>query len=335
MVQWRGRRQSDNVEDRRGEEGSGGGQFPFPGGQGGGRGMPFPMPGGRKGGGIGIVGLLIMLGIALLLGINPLDILTGGGGQFPMPKVDTQGKELPKFDLPNWPGTRQADTQPDTTQPQIKPTDDLANFVKVVLADNEDVWKGLFQASGRRYEEPTLVMFNGMTKTDCGPGMAAMGPFYCPLDRKIYIDLNFYQQMRTQFGAGGDFAQAYVIAHEIGHHVQTLLGIAEKVQEYKQQVGEADANAIQVRMELQADCYAGVWANLADRSKGILEQGDVQEGLDAASAIGDDNIQKKTQGHVVPDAFTHGTSEQRVRWFRRGLENGNPSGCDTFNAEEL
>lgn len=207
--------------------------------------------------------------------------------------------------------------------------------MKVVLADNEDVWTRLFQASGRRYEEPTLVMFEGMTQTSCGPGLAAMGPFYCPLDRKVYIDLNFYEQMRTQFGAGGDFAQAYVIAHEVGHHVQNLLGTAERVQNYKQQVSEREANAVQVRMELQADCYAGVWANLADRAKGILEQGDIEEGLQAASAIGDDNIQKQTQGRVVPDAFTHGSSEQRVRWFKRGFESGDPAGCDTFNAEDL
>lgn len=330
MVQWRGRRESENVEDRRGQ---GGGGFPFPGdGRGG---LPFPMPGGRKGGGIGIVGLLIMLGIALLLGVNPLDILTGGGNQFPMPKVDTQGKELPKFDLPNWPGTEQVDNQPGTTEPQIKPSDDLAAFIKVVLADNEDVWTELFQASGRRYQPPKLVIFEGMTRTACGPGMAAMGPFYCPLDQQVYIDLAFYQQMRTQFGAGGDFAQAYVIAHEVGHHIQKLLGTADKVQEYKQQVSERDANAAQVRMELQADCYAGVWAAQADRSKGILEAGDIEEGLNAASAIGDDNIQKQTQGRVVPDAFTHGSSEQRVRWFKRGLETGNPSTCNTFDAEEL
>ncbi|MEZ5923423.1 MAG: neutral zinc metallopeptidase [Hyphomicrobiaceae bacterium] len=331
MVQWRGRRESDNVEDRRGE----GGGFPFPGQRGGRGGIPFPMPGGRKGGGIGIVGLLIMLGIALLLGINPLDILVGGGNQFPMPRVDTEGKELPKFDLPNWPGADQVDNQPSSDQPQIKPSDDLASYVKVVLADTEDVWTKMFAAAGRRYQEPTLVMFDGMTQTACGPGMTAMGPFYCPLDQKVYIDLTFYQQMRTQFGAGGDFAQAYVIAHEVGHHVQKLLGIADRVQAYKQQVGERDANAVQVRMELQADCYAGVWANLADRSKGILEQGDIEEGLNAASAIGDDNIQRQTQGRVVPDAFTHGSSEQRVRWFKRGLETGNPSQCDTFNAEEL
>ncbi|MFO1171011.1 MAG: neutral zinc metallopeptidase [Hyphomicrobiaceae bacterium] len=328
MVQWRGRRQSDNVEDRRGEGGGGG--FQFPGGQGGG--MPFPMPGGRRGGGIGIVGLLIMLGIALLLGINPLDILMGGGGQLQMPRVDTQGKELPKFEVPKWPG-EQADNTPESTEPQIKPTDDLAAYVKTVLADSEDVWNKLFQSAGYQYREPKLVLFDGQTQTACGAGLAQMGPFYCPLDQQVYIDLNFYEEMRQRFGAEGDFAQAYVIAHEVGHHVQKLLGVADQVQNAKQRVGEREANAIQVLMELQADCYAGVWASQADRMKGILEQGDIEEGLNAASAIGDDKIQKQTQGRVVPDAFTHGSSEQRVRWFKQGLESGNPSTCNTFEAE--
>jgi predicted metalloprotease len=178
-------------------------------------------------------------------------------------------------------------------------------------------------------------MFSNATQTACGPGMTAMGPFYCPLDRKVYIDLNFYQEMRSKFGIVGDGAQAYVIAHEMGHHVQNLLGVAEQVQKYKQQVSEAEANALQVRMELQADCYAGVWANMAERSKGILEQGDIEEALNAASAIGDDNIQRQTQGRVVPDAFTHGTSEQRARWLTRGYESGKPSACDTFDAADL
>lgn len=327
MVQWRGRRQSDNVEDRRGQGGGGG--FPFPGGQGGG--MPFPMPGGRRGGGIGIVGLLIMLGIALLLGINPLDILTGGG-QLQMPRVDTEGKQLPKFEVPKWPG-EQADVQPEPNAPPIKPGDDLAAYVKTVLADSEDVWNKIFQSAGYQYREPKLVMFDGMTQTACGAGLAQMGPFYCPLDQQVYIDLNFYEEMRNRFGADGDFAQAYVIAHEVGHHVQKLLGVADQVQQIKQRVSEAEANAMQVRMELQADCYAGVWAAQADRMKGILERGDIEEGLNAASAIGDDNIQKQTQGRVVPDAFTHGSSEQRVRWFKTGLESGNPASCDTFGTD--
>jgi hypothetical protein len=180
-------------------------------------------------------------------------------------------------------------------------------------------------------------MFSGQTRTACGPGMAMMGPFYCPLDQKVYIDTDFYNELARRFGAPGDFAQAYVVAHEVGHHVQTLLGIAEKVMAYKQRIGEGSpaANAAQVRMELQADCYAGVWAARTQEAKNFLEQGDVEEGLRAANAIGDDMIQRKTQGHVVPDAFTHGSSEQRVRWFKKGLSTADPRECDTFNTDDL
>jgi predicted metalloprotease len=197
------------------------------------------------------------------------------------------------------------------------------------------VWTRVFTGFGRRYTEPQMVLFTGAARTACGTGMAQMGPFYCPLDRKIYIDLSFYDMMKRKFDAPGDFAQAYVIAHEVGHHVQKLLGIADKVQELKQQSDETDANALQVRMELQADCLAGVWANLNDQVKNRLQPGDVEEGLNAASQIGDDMIQRRTQGQVVPDAFTHGSSEQRVRWFKRGLEAGDVSECDTFNASSL
>jgi uncharacterized protein len=197
------------------------------------------------------------------------------------------------------------------------------------------VWTQVFTGFGRRYSEPAMVLFSGATRTACGTGMAQMGPFYCPLDRKIYIDLSFYDMMKRKFDAPGDFAQAYVIAHEVGHHVQKLLGIADKVQELKQQSDETDANALQVRMELQADCLAGVWANLNDQVKNRLQPGDVEEGLNAASQIGDDMIQRRTQGQVVPDAFTHGSSEQRVRWFKRGLQAGEVSECDTFNASSL
>jgi uncharacterized protein len=193
----------------------------------------------------------------------------------------------------------------------------------------------VFTGFGRRYTEPQMVLFTGAARTACGTGMAQMGPFYCPLDRKIYIDLSFYDMMKRKFDAPGDFAQAYVIAHEVGHHVQKLLGIADKVQELKQQSDETDANALQVRMELQADCLAGVWANLNDQVKNRLQPGDVEEGLNAASQIGDDMIQRRTQGQVVPDAFTHGSSEQRVRWFKRGLQAGEVSECDTFNASSL
>ena len=186
-----------------------------------------------------------------------------------------------------------------------------------------------------QYVEPTLVLFDGMVVSDCGPAQSAMGPFYCPLDQKVYIDLSFYKDLSQRFGAPGDFAQAYVIAHEVGHHVQNLVGTAGKVREMQQRVSQVQANELSVRMELQADCYAGVWGNTAARSRQLLEAGDVEEGLRAASAIGDDRLQKMTQGRVVPDAFTHGTSEQRVRWFRRGLETGNLEACDTFSANPL
>src|SRR5690606_17863367 len=184
-----------------------------------------------------------------------------------------------------------------------------------VLADTEDVWRSVFKSFGREYSDPNLVLFTGGTQTACGMGMSAMGPFYCPLDRKIYIDLEFYDQLKRRFNAPGDFAQAYVIAHEVGHHVQTLLGIAGRVQELKRGMSEREANALQVRMELQADCLAGVWANLNHQLKNRLEPGDIDEGLNAASQIGDDMIQKRQQGYVIPDAFTHGSSAQRVRWF--------------------
>jgi len=215
--------------------------------------------------------------------------------------------------------------------------DPLADMVSVVIADTEDVWKEIFAAQGRRYQEPTLVMFTGSTRSACGLGQAAMGPFYCPADQKAYIDLGFYEDMRSRFKAPGDFAQAYVIAHEIGHHVQNLLGVSGKVHQLKQQVSQAEANRLSVRLELQADCFAGVWANRAHRTARniTLESGDVEEALNAASAIGDDRLQRQSRGTVVPESFTHGTSEQRQRWFRAGLESGNPDSCDTFGASRL
>jgi hypothetical protein len=204
-----------------------------------------------------------------------------------------------------------------------------------VLKDTEDVWNRVFQQFGKRYEEPKLVLFSGAFPTACGTGQAAMGPFYCPLDRKIYIDLSFYEQLKRQFKAPGDFAQAYVIAHEVGHHVQTLLGIADQVQRMKARMNEREANRVQVRMELQADCLAGVWAALNHQTKNRLQPGDIEEGLNAAQAIGDDMIQRQQTGRVVPDAFTHGTSAQRVRWFTKGMQTGQIQQCDTFNAAEL
>jgi hypothetical protein len=303
-----GDRESEYVEDRRG-------RGPFP------RGAAIPIPVGR--GGIGIGGLLIVGIVCLLLGINPLTLLTSGGLQLPdMPRPQRPGGTPDITGLPGRPGVGNS-------------TDEMARFVSRVLADSEDVWDRVFKAAGRRYEKPTLVLFNGVTPTACGPGQSAMGPFYCPLDRKVYVDLSFYDFMKRRFGASGDFAQAYVITHEIGHHVQNLLGIAQAVQERKMQArSEAEANALQVRMELQADCLAGVWASLNEQMRSRLESGDIEEGLNAAAAIGDDMIQRRTQGYIVPDAFTHGTSAQRVRWFRRGLESGQVQACDTFTRTE-
>ena len=296
-------RESENVEDRRGQGG-------FPRG-----GMPFPIPMG--GGGLSITSLLVIGAICLVFGINPLELLNSGGGA-PMPEA----------------------ARPTSYQPGAAPKDDEGSrFVRHVLADTEDVWERTFQAAGRRYEKPTLVLFTGATRTACGVGQSAMGPFYCPLDRKVYIDLDFYRVLRERFQAPGEFAQAYVIAHEVGHHVQTLLGVAEKVQAKKQQylsIGdEPHANALQVRMELQADCLAGVWAKSANEMKGRLEPGDIEKGLAAAAAIGDDTLQRRSQGHVVPESFTHGSSAQRVRWFRKGLDGGAMSACDTFGAPDL
>jgi predicted metalloprotease len=316
-------RESRNVEDRRGESGS-----PF--GRGGGMRIPIGSGGGR--GGFSLTTLLIIGALMLFFGVNPLDILRGGGGgggeiQMPQfPRVDP-GKETGArnpFEIPA-PG-RQANAN----------QDDMKKFVARVLADTEDVWGRVFKSFGREYREPKLVIFSGAYPTACGTGQAAMGPFYCPLDQKIYIDLSFYEELKRRFNAPGDFAQAYVVAHEVGHHVQTLLGIADKVQAAKQNArSEREANQIQVRMELQADCLAGVWASLNHQIKNRLQPGDVEEGLNAAKAIGDDMIQRRQTGRVVPDAFTHGSSEQRVRWFRRGLETGQIQECDTFNTAQL
>jgi hypothetical protein len=302
-------RQSDQFEDRRGEG-------PFPGG---GRRIAIPISGMS-------LGSIILIGIVcLLLGINPLALLGGGGLELPdMPRPE---RRTGQPDVPGLPGQPGVDASS---------SDQMARFVRQVLADSEDVWTRVFQASGRTYEKPTLVVFSGSTRTACGVGQSAMGPFYCPLDQKVYIDLSFYDFMKRRFGAPGDFAQAYVITHEVGHHVQKLIGIADKVRQAQQRAGnQVEANRLQVRMELQADCFAGVWASLNEQVKSRLEPGDIDEALKAAAAIGDDMIQKKTQGHVVPDAFTHGTSAQRVKWFRRGLDTGQVQACDTFNVPEL
>ncbi|TVT76175.1 MAG: hypothetical protein FHP92_09095 [Denitromonas halophila] len=210
-----------------------------------------------------------------------------------------------------------------------------ARFVSMVLADTEATWQAIFKQGGGRYVEPKLVLFTGATNTACGMGQAAMGPFYCPGDQKVYIDLAFYDELRTRFRAPGDFAQAYVIAHEVGHHVQNLLGISGKVQEARQRVSEAEGNQLSVRLELQADCFSGVWAHHADRARQVLEAGDIDEALGAAAAIGDDRLQKQAQGYAVPDSFTHGSSAQRVRWFKQGLGSGDLKSCDTFSARTL
>ena len=221
-----------------------------------------------------------------------------------------------------------------TTETDYQPTPEeaeLAEFVSVVLADTEDTWREIFSSAGRTYEEPKLVLFSGSVRSACGMASAAMGPFYCPADRKVYIDLSFFSDLRRRHGAPGDFAQAYVIAHEVGHHVQTLLGTSKQVRQAQQGLGKSAANALSVKQELQADCYAGLWGNHADRSRQVLERGDIEEALNAATAIGDDRLQKQSQGYVVPESFTHGTSEQRVRWFKRGIEHGDAGKCDTFS----
>lgn len=220
--------------------------------------------------------------------------------------------------------TQQSNYQPSAKQKQ------LGEFVGVVLADTEDTWNALFQRQGMRYEEPKLVLFTDTVRSACGHAEAAMGPFYCPGDHKIYIDLGFYQQLKSQHNAPGDFAQAYVIAHEVGHHVQNLLGISTKVRNAQQGVSKAQGNQLSVRLELQADCFAGIWARNTEKTKHVLEQGDIEEALTAASAIGDDRLQKQARGYASPESFTHGTSRQRVKWFKKGLLDGSIRGCNTF-----
>jgi uncharacterized protein len=211
----------------------------------------------------------------------------------------------------------------------------LREFIAVVLADTEETWGAIFGMNGSTYQEPTLVLFSGAVESACGFAQAAVGPFYCPADRKVYIDLSFYRDLQTRFGAPGDFAQAYVIAHEVGHHVQTLLGISERNMAARRGASESEANALSVRQELQADCFAGVWAHNANRDRQLLEPGDIEEGLNAASAIGDDRLQQQSRGYVAPESFTHGSSEQRMRWFKRGYDSGDVNVCDTFATSQL
>lgn len=284
-MRWKGRRQSTQVEDRRGQ-----------------RAGPRLAGGG--------LGLLLLVGVGLYLGVDP--------------KVLMQAVQVQQAPPP-----ASASSAPGPLQ------DEQAKFVAVVLADTEDTWRALFQKGGRTYQEPALVLFSGAVRSACGTAQSAMGPFYCPLDQKVYIDLSFYSDLQNRFQAPGDFAQAYVIAHEVGHHVQTLLGVSEQVRSAKARVGKVEANELSVRQELQADCFAGIWAHHADRTRNLLERGDIEEGLNAASAIGDDRLQQQSRGRVTPESFTHGSSAQRVRWFKRGYAAGSVNECNTFEARTL
>ncbi len=261
----------------------------------------------------GGIGTLLLVLVAMYFGIDPSIILNQG--QLPIPGADTPIR-----------------SEPYSASPE---ENRLAEFVSVVLADTEDTWRTIFQGMGQTYQEPKLVLFSESVESACGLASAAVGPFYCPTDQKVYIDLSFYSDLKQKFGAPGDFAQAYVIAHEVGHHVQNLLGIAEKVHSLRQRASESESNRLSVMMELQADCLAGVWAHHADRSRQIIEAGDIEEALNAASMIGDDRMQRQSRGYVTPDSFTHGSSAQRVRWFKRGLEAGSMGQCNTFRSDRL
>ena len=320
-----GQRESSNVEDDR----SGGASSGFGGGNmgmaGGGVGMLLPL----LIRGIGFRGVIILAIIYFALkfttGIDLINIVNGGGGGISMP--DTSQVQ---------PQSGGAGTLTGTNSGGADVTGDSGKvFVAKVLASTEDTWGSIFQSMGKQYVQPKLVLFSGYTQSGCGTAQSASGPFYCPADQKVYIDLSFYQDMKTKLGAPGDFAQAYVVAHEVGHHVQNLLGIADQVDQARRNASEVEANRLSVKLELQADCYAGIWATAADAQKHILESGDIEEALNAASQIGDDHLQKMSQGRVVPDSFTHGTSAQRVRWFKTGLAAKSLSDCDTFSAANL
>lgn len=266
--------------------------------------------GGGGVGGVGIGGVILALAISYFTGINPMTLL-GIIEQTPIAHQQAPAAHKPPAN------------------------DESARFVSKVLASTEDVWTETFRQNGRQYEAPKLVLFTGATPTACGTGQTAMGPFYCPGDHKVYIDLAFYRELKERFHAPGEFAQAYVVAHEVGHHIQNLLGIADKVHQARQQAGKAEGNALSVRMELQADCLAGVWGKRTDTMKKVLEPGDLEAALTAATAIGDDRLQQQAQGRIVPESFTHGTSEQRVRWFKRGFDSGDMNQCNTFKAASL
>ena len=307
--------ESSNIEDRRGDGGGGGfggGGF---GGGGFGGGIPIPFGGGLFRGGFGLIAIVV---ISLILGINPLTLLggfvDGGGGSYVAPQTQ-----------------QRTASRPTTNDPEER-------FIARVLKSTEDIWGSQFQQMGRQYKQPRLVLFRGQTQTACGAGQAAMGPFYCPPDQRVYIDLSFFDELSQRFHSPGQFPQAYVIAHEVGHHVQNLLGIEAKVAQLRENMSKRDANAMSVRVELQADCLAGVWAYHASRDPNArltLTDQDVEQAITAATSIGDDTLQKQAQGRIVPDSFTHGSSTQRVRWFKTGLDNGDIRRCDTFNAKQL
>lgn len=308
--------QSSNIEDRRSDSGGGGGM---------GGGFPIPMGGGGGGlfkGGFGLVAFVV---IAMIMGADPgailSDIAGGGGGANYSPAPS------PPRSAPSQSGSSGSTSLSDAD----------SQFVSRVLKSTEDVWGEIFRELGGQYREPKLVLFRDATRTECGVGQAAMGPFYCPADQRVYLDLGFFDELARRFRAPGQFPQAYVISHEIGHHVQKLLGISDKVQQMRQSMSRRDGNALSVRTELQADCFAGVWANRADKQRGgkMIDDKDVDQALAAATAIGDDALQRQAQGRVVPDSFTHGTSAQRARWFRIGLDSGDPKKCDTFRAQQL
>ncbi len=286
-MRWGGQRESDNVEDVRGQG---------------------PM---RPGLAIGGGGLLLVLVVSFITGTNPLTLLN----------IIESGQEM-------------TSTSPAVQTPQSStpPADKLGKFASVVLADTEDTWKAVFPSLGRHYEEPRLVLFTGAVRSACGLNSSAVGPFYCQSDRKIYLDLSFFHELASRLGAPGEFAQAYVIAHEVGHHVQNLLGTFDRANRLQRRTSSANGGTVSVRLELQADCYAGVWGYHAQHDRNLIEPGDFEKGLRAASAIGDDRLQRISQGYVQPESWTHGSSEQRVKWLRRGLETGNPAACDTFGS---
>ncbi|HTO31184.1 MAG TPA: neutral zinc metallopeptidase [Pararhizobium sp.] len=308
-MEWKGRRQSGNIEDERGSGPVRGGMGGNPFGRGGG--FRIPTGGGGRGGGMSIgtiIFLVVIYFVLKMMGIDMLQVLDGGQGTSPSGYEQTQGS------------SPQGSAQEEETKA----------FVSTVLAETEDTWNGIFQAGGKTYEEPKLVLFRDGINSACGMASSATGPFYCPGDHKVYLDMAFFDELAQKFDAAGDFAEAYVIAHEVGHHVQNLLGILPKVNEQRQQVSEAQSNQLSVRVELQADCFAGIWGKYTQQ-KGLLEQGDLEEALNAATQIGDDTLQKRSQGYVVPESFNHGTSAQRSAWFKRGFESGKLSACDTFN----